>query len=150
MTCPRHGRFEVETGFDCPICDLPMVGDHEILVYSDGGGWNGRFSVVCVVDEDDCVHYNRMSRNYTNNEAEYLALIQALSLAPSGSVVCLDSLLVVNQMRGVWQVRSEHLNRMHRIAFSLWAQRNVRLVWVPRDENLAGVEIDCRKGRVQK
>ncbi len=53
----------------------------------------------------------------TNNEAEYLVLIKALQIALSCNVksikVFSDSELVVNQIKGVYKVRHEHLKKLY-------------------------------------
>jgi ribonuclease HI len=76
----------------------------------------------------------------TNNEAEYSALLLALYYASGAGAdelrVRSDSRLVVNQMRGLWAVRSGHLAEYHaearRVAATL---PSFRIEWVPREEN---------------
>ena len=92
----------------------------------------------------------------TNNEAEYLALIEALSLASkkAGSIeIRSDSRLIVNQMEGGYRVKDPELKPLWEKAQNLAVRLgSVRLKWVPRDENLAGLWLDGRwpGGSVQK
>jgi ribonuclease HI len=87
-------------------------------VYTDGAsrGNPGPAAVaVKVVDENGCVlkRVSRVLGKRTNNEAEYEALIIALSVAgdfTKGRVHCfLDSELVVKQLDGEYRVRNARL-----------------------------------------
>src|SRR5712691_6188414 len=87
----------------------------------------------------------------TNNEAEYYALLKALELiaekAPGkvpGSngeaLVRSDSKLVVNQVNGLWRVEDERLMELSSEAKDMINKLGpVRLEWVPREENYAGL-----------
>ena len=92
----------------------------------------------------------------TNNEAEYLALIEALSLASkkAGSIeIRSDSELIVKQMEGGYSVKDAELKPLWEKAQNLTVKLGaVRLKWVPRDENLAGLWLEGRwpGGSVQK
>ena len=92
----------------------------------------------------------------TNNQAEYRALLGGLEMA-TGMVaeeleVCLDSELVVQQVNGRWQVKSEDLR-------PLWAQARrllagfpkVKVRYIPREQNrradwLANRALNARRG----
>lgn len=78
----------------------------------------------------------------TNNRAEYEALVRALECAFRSCrgrdvEVRGDSLLVVNQMRGDWKVRTPALVEVHRHATSLVRGSGVRVTFahVPRAAN---------------
>ncbi len=92
----------------------------------------------------------------TNNEAEYLALIEALSLASkkAGSIeIRSDSELIVKQIEGGYRVKDPELKPLWEKAQNLVVKLgSVRLKWVPRDENLAGLWLEGRwpGGSVQK
>lgn len=89
----------------------------------------------------------------TNNVAEYTAAIRGLERARELGIeeVLLrsDSQLLVNQLSGVYRVKSEHLRPLARRAASLAASfpRGVRFEHVPRERNkeadrLANVGVD--------
>jgi ribonuclease HI len=90
----------------------------------------------------------------TNNEAEYYALLRALELIAertTGKVpgnigealVRSDSKLVVNQVNGEWRVEDEKLIELSEKARDLIKKiGRVRLEWVPREENLAGLWLE--------
>jgi ribonuclease HI len=69
--------------------------------------------------------------------AEYQALIRGLEVARAHGVghlrVCLDSLLVVNQLNRTWSVKAEHLRPLHEQADALIQQfTDIKITWVPR------------------
>jgi probable phosphoglycerate mutase len=75
----------------------------------------------------------------TNNVAEYQGLIAGLELAAEfapGAVVeaRLDSKLVVEQLRGTWQVKKENLKPLKAEAERL-APAGTMYTWIPREEN---------------
>jgi ribonuclease HI len=90
----------------------------------------------------------------TNNEAEYYALLKALELIAekaTGKVpinlgealVRSDSKLVVNQVNGEWRVEDEKLIELSEKARDLIKDLgSIRLEWVPREENLAGLWLE--------
>ena len=96
----------------------------------------------------------------TNNEAEYYALLKALALIaerwtqkttgkiPSGAgeiLIRSDSKLVVNQVTGEWQVKDSKIIELNSMARdSIRKIGSVRLEWVPREENLAGLWLEGR------
>jgi ribonuclease HI len=85
----------------------------------------------------------------TNNDAEWLALIEAVKLAhtfDTDDVVLLgDSTLVVNQANGKWPCRSAalqaHLDTLHSICEG---QRAPTVRYIRRSQNLAGIALKNR------
>jgi ribonuclease HI len=86
----------------------------------------------------------------TNNEAEYHALLAALSyitrdIARKGSDVkntriCSDSKVLVNQVNGDWKVEQARLVQLREKAAKIMADMSLRrLVWIPREQNFAGL-----------
>jgi ribonuclease HI len=75
----------------------------------------------------------------TNNEAEYQALIALLECVDqagvSGVSVRGDSQLVVNQIKGQWDVNSPALKPLWSRARSLVRKVNARIAWIPREQN---------------
>jgi len=94
----------------------------------------------------------------TNNEAEYYALLKALALAAdrwadktTGQVldgvgeilIRSDSQLVVNQVNGEWRVEDSKLIELSENAKdSIKTLGNIRLEWLPREENYAGLWLE--------
>jgi ribonuclease HI len=76
----------------------------------------------------------------TNNVAEYRGLLAALQWAVDQGLTALhvrgDSLLLIQQMRGVYRVKNEGLLPLHRKACDLSASiGHVIFEHVPRDQN---------------
>ncbi len=128
---------------------LPEV----VKLYADGGSRGnpgpsaGGFVVLAMNDA-----VLRSSSKYlgvtTNNQAEYHALKGGLELCRDGRVktvhVFMDSLLVVNQMKGVFQIKNRELWPIHdAIKKLLPAFDEVTFTHVPRELNkLADAEVN--------
>src|SRR4051812_29497742 len=96
----------------------------------------------------------------TNNVAEYRGLIAGLSaareLGARRVAVRMDSKLVVEQMKGTWQVKNEGLRPLAREAATLrQAFDEVSFQWIPREQNkhadrLANEAMDRAAGKPVK
>lgn len=76
----------------------------------------------------------------TNNEAEYIAAIEALELAQCLRTpqveLKMDSLLVVNQLNGKWKCKKAHLQVLLAKLVKLRRSfRRCQVSWVKREEN---------------
>ncbi len=125
----------------------------EVKLYADGGSRGnpghsaGGFVVLDMADT-----LLRASSKYlgitTNNQAEYHALKGGLELCRDNHVrhvhVYMDSLLVVNQMKGVFQVKNRELWPIHdAIKKLLGSFEHVQFNHVPRELNrLADAEVN--------
>lgn len=88
----------------------------------------------------------------TNNQAEYLALLIGVVIAlpkikSDHLQIKSDSLLLVNQLNGIYQVKNPELKLLHRKALNLLAPISYEIVHVLRAENevadkLANLGID--------
>ena len=78
----------------------------------------------------------------TNNQAEYLAIISALKKYDSSDddiVIHSDSKNTVNQLNHEFAINNEQLRNLAREAWSIMAKfSNLKIIWIPRSENLAG------------
>lgn len=92
----------------------------------------------------------------TNNQAEWLALYYLLLDLPyySKCDVFSDSMLVVNQFNGDYQVRDENLRKIYDSCKTLVTLKHlkVRLNWVPRRDNVFGkiLEKELAKDRFRR
>jgi ribonuclease HI len=80
-------------------------------------------------------------QGWTNNEAEYRAVLSVLKSLPNGTeatILC-DSALVVRQLRGEYEVREPRLWDLHAEIETLIFNNVLRItwVWIPRRENKA-------------
>ena len=105
--------------------------------YCDGSGWNGRESKWCVV-HDGKTNIERYDYERTNNEMEYAAVLWALNKAVCGDIILTDSQLVVNQVAGKWRCKEPRLKGYCDTVWEKVQDKVVELVWIPREENLAG------------
>ena len=77
----------------------------------------------------------------TNNVAEYSALKHAAewvrgNCVDDDIVIKGDSQLVIHQMNGTWQVKSETSKKFVPEIRGLLAGRKTRFIWIPRDQNV--------------
>nr|QOI90369.1 hypothetical protein HWQ62_00232 [Pyramimonas orientalis virus] len=91
-------------------------------LYFDGASVSnpGKSSYGAVIYKDEleiATGYQYLGNTITNNYAEYMGLIEGLKLALRNNIDSLDvygdSLLVINQMKGVWKVQSRSLNELN-------------------------------------
>lgn len=121
----------------------------EVVIYSDGGarGNPGPAAIGAIVLDPSTSPPTRLATvsecigSTTNNVAEYQAVIAGLEAArefPSRVVrVRADSLLVIEQLKGKWRVKQDHLRRLHARALGLLEDyEEVDLAHVPREQNV--------------
>lgn len=98
---------------------------NRLKMYTDGGsrGNPGDAGIgVAIFDEADnpVAEISRYIGTQTNNAAEYYALVrgleEAISLQAGWVDIYMDSELVVKQIKGEYQVKSESLKPLHEIA----------------------------------
>jgi ribonuclease H / adenosylcobalamin/alpha-ribazole phosphatase len=117
----------------------------ELVVWADGGargnpGPAGYGVVVATPGGEVLAELAEGIGRATNNVAEYRGVIaglqQARALGARRVRVRADSLLVVNQQKGLWRVRNEGLRSLAAEARRLAGQFE-RVVWehVPRERN---------------
>ncbi len=119
-------------------------------IWADGSGTGW----TAVTIDDEPVKFNHHPDLKSHNEAEYMALIDALQLIHDYETytVYMDSQLVVRQMNGGYAVRADNLRVLYDKAWKIINERGlcVLLDWIPREKNRAGVLLermkDGRKG----
>lgn len=113
-------------------------------VFTDGGSrGNPGPAAAGFVVYDDSGNIRQKRRKYlgiaTNNEAEYQGVIEALShpeLAGGFHInFFLDSLLVVNQLNGLWKIKEPRLRELILKIRGLEAGKNVTYTHIPREQN---------------
>jgi ribonuclease HI len=120
----------------------------EIYLYTDGGsrGNPGPAAIGAVVYDMSVTPPQRLAvvseriGVTTNNVAEYRAVIAGLEAAAPFNARRLhlraDSKLVVEQLRGAWKVKQDHLRPLHQQARQLLARyADVDVQHVPREDN---------------
>jgi len=92
----------------------------------------------------------------TNNQAEWLALYSLVLDLPQGwkGTVYSDSLLIVNQFKGLYRIKDPELKRIHDSTKMLCSNKSLILnvVWIPREKNILGkkLERELAKGRKKR
>lgn len=82
----------------------------------------------------------------SNNQLEYLGLLYTISYVNNNYsrknvIIYTDSLLVANQMNGKWRITTEHLIPLWKKC-NKYITSNIKIIWVRREKNLAGIELD--------
>jgi len=111
-----------------------------VSIYVDGaGGPNSGYGYY--VKETGESFYEKKP-DITNNQAEYLAMISALKkFVESNNDITIysDSKNTVSQLNHEFAINNEQLRILAREAWELIAKNSkIKLVWIPRKENLAG------------
>lgn len=99
-----------------------------------GGGFT-------IVDENnESIHREVVNKkNFTNNEAETLGILKALTIAKEGDTVSTDSMCCLGWVnRGKSKARPD-LNELLSTAKFLAEKKKINLCWERRDFNLAGI-----------
>ncbi len=91
----------------------------------------------------------------TNNEAEYMGLIGALTWVEENAAnqeieINSDSQLLVRQMKGIYKVKAEHLKKLWTVATSLCQGKKIEFKEIRREYNskadaLANLAMDRKK-----
>ena len=113
--------------------------------YADGSGWNGRESGFCVISSDGFKKIEFDNAELTNNSMEYIAVIKALELCNNGDEIYTDSRLIFGQMIFGWKINKPELRLFKIKACELMIKKNAKIFWIPREENLAGIELENHK-----
>ena len=116
-----------------------------ITIYIDGAARNnpGPAAIGGVIlgpDNNELERYSVFVGERTNNQAEYLSLIEALKRAkkyrPGVVEVRSDSELIVKQLSGDYRVRNKELKDLYEKALELIREfKNFRIIHIPRSEN---------------
>ena len=119
----------------------------KLEIFTDGAarGNPGPAAIgVVVLDEEKKLleEYKEYLGHATNNIAEYRGLLAGLKVAkkylPCSVRFCLDSELVVRQMKGEWRVRDANLSNLFSQANDMLSSfEKVEFNYVPREQNKA-------------
>jgi ribonuclease HI len=134
------------TGLPQATADIARIRPHRLKIYFDGGCRPNPGAIEIAVVARGHAYVSRDHGYGTSNDAEWLALIEAvriaLSLGESGFVLIGDSATVVNQANGLWKCRradrQNHLQTFHDLTRSMG---KVQIRQVKRSQNLAGIAL---------
>lgn len=100
---------------------------------------------IAVVYEDGRQYVAEIGSS-TNNEAEYMALIEALKSCNEGDTINTDSELLVGHLTRKWKVKAENLKEHYNQAKALLDKKKCKLVLVRRADNKAGKLLEGMPG----
>lgn len=154
LSIPLRDSVQVIFGLYDGMTDLKRTSENSInvakkstkyVIYTDGGsrGNPGHSAAAYVIYSPDGSILEQAGEYMgvtTNNQAEYrgvlMALERARSLGLSGIEFRIDSMLVVNQLNGIYAVKNRELWPINdRIKTLLSEIRDVRFTHVPREQN---------------
>jgi len=109
-------------------------------------GLAGSGAVIYKFDKEYWTNYFFVGEKFTNNHAEYAGLILGLQQAKEFGIKYLkvegDSLLVINQMKGLYKCRSENLFELYNKAKELEEHfEKIEYVHVLRNKNKRADEL---------
>jgi ribonuclease HI len=116
-------------------------------IYTDGGSRGNPGASACafvaLTDSKVVFKQGKYLGHATNNEAEYQGLIESLlwlkTLPPTNVDFFLDSILVVEQVKGNYRVKKPHLKPLHEQTLALLSQlfppSTFTIAYVPRAQN---------------
>lgn len=117
----------------------------EVKMYSDGGsrgnpGPSAGGFVILTMSDDVLFENGKYLGVTTNNQAEYHSLKGGIEACLKGGArtvhVYMDSLLVVNQMKGIFKIRNRDLWPIHQAIHEVVAKfEHVTFTHVPRELN---------------
>ena len=112
----------------------------EVSVYVDGSG--GEKSGYGFFIKETGESFYEEKSGITNNQAEYLAIIQALKKFQNSSeeiTIFSDSKNTVNQLNHEFAINNEKLRILAQESWLLIPKiPTLKIKWIPRKENLAG------------
>ncbi|MBI2083996.1 MAG: ribonuclease HI family protein [Candidatus Aenigmarchaeota archaeon] len=107
-----------------------------IEIFTDGSGKTGRYAYV--VEQTGKVKIQKKV-GITNNEAEYLAVIEALTDNKDKEIkIYSDSELIVNQLNKKYAIKEDRLRDLAQKVWELCEGRNITFRWIRREYNKAG------------
>ncbi len=103
-------------------------------VYVDGSG-KGKYGFF--IEETNTAKIFT-KENITNNQAEYLAVLEALKFTTGNVEIYSDSKLVVNQLNHESHIKNDSLRNLAIKVWKLIGNRKVSFIWIVREQNKAG------------
>lgn len=129
-----------------PLLEIPVDAENKVYFSDAGTAGNGNFghqkTIIVVTDAKGKVLIEDWVGDKTNNEGELIGITRAARLAKPESTIYSDSKLAVNWITLKSTTKIERLKpTIYDAVFAVQA-RKINLVWIPREQNLAGHYIE--------
>jgi ribonuclease HI len=115
-----------------------------ITIHVDGGT---RGMVICLHDpqKNKTIVKHRKGAT-TNNDLEYLAVIYGIEYIRKyyprdKALIISDSMLVVKQVNELWNINSHSLSILNKKVQNKLTNM-IKIKWIPRSKNLAGIHLE--------
>jgi ribonuclease HI len=126
------------------------VNKTKIWIDGSGAQFEGQKAKALVLYEDGIKEYIEINQRKTNNEMEYQALYTALINDKSiNAEIFTDSQLLVGHLTKGWKVKAENLKGAFEMCSNLLSLKKAKLVWIPREENKAGISLEKEEIPIQ-
>ena len=123
---------------------------NNVTIWADGSHpHDGRICIVMKYASVTMIHID-VDTYETSNESEWASLHRAIGLCDvyrfDHAIIHMDSQLVVKQFTGSYKVKHPRMKKWYSRTKNLINQTGLKLnlLWVPRTENLAGIELERR------
>jgi ribonuclease HI len=118
-----------------------MKQREQIRIFVDGSGADPNGLAGFAWFREGQKPHAEWGHGWTNNEAEYRAVLSAITNLQRGAAatVFCDSALVIQQLRGEYDVREPRLCDLHAEVQKLIAKNDLQVAWtwIPRKDNRA-------------
>jgi ribonuclease HI len=104
---------------------------------------------TCWVREDGESNISDLE-DHTSNQAEYVAILRALLENLDCTELRSDSQLAVRQLNKQYQIYNGELIDLASIIWDMVAGRDIKVIWIPREGNKAGVMLEAFKKNEKK
>lgn len=142
-----HSKFKVRTvPSPAPLLEIPVDSNSQVYFSDAGTAGNGNFghqkTIIVVTDSKGKVLIEEWVGDKTNNEGELIGITRAARLAKPESTIYSDSQLAVNWITLKSPTKIERLKPIIYDAVVAVQTKKINLVWIPREQNLAGHYIE--------
>ena len=116
-------------------------------IYCDGSLVQNSDCAICIVVEGKKPQVMTIEKRKNIHQLEYLSIIWACESASPGSTIFSDSQKIVMLLN--FKTANTVLQIYYDKAKELMKKKNLKLVWIPREKNLAGQVLERRLNKLR-
>lgn len=113
-----------------------------MTIYCDGSDSRGLNAIAVIMPGAKV--FMEFETPFNVNQIEYKAVYAALRLAENDSIIYSDNKNVVRQLNGQSKIRDKWLSGYHTICSLMMLEKNIKIEWISRDNNLAGKYLESK------